>query len=119
MSSQLSAQWTEPLWGAEPRFELGPALELASALSTEPRCTLTDPRCTLLMRAQIRIQLFSLMRSWFRWILYFSSYDISLFSGHRGLPDRERGAAALPAPHAPPPRPARHQEARLSQLCPW
>jgi hypothetical protein len=30
--SQLSAQWAEPLWGAEPRFELGPALQQASAL---------------------------------------------------------------------------------------
>ncbi len=27
MSSQLSAQWAEPPWGAEPRFELGPALQ--------------------------------------------------------------------------------------------
>jgi hypothetical protein len=40
MSSQLSAQWAEPPWGAEPRFELGPALQQASALPTKPRCTL-------------------------------------------------------------------------------
>ncbi len=46
MSSQLSAQWAEPLWGAEPRFELGPAMQQANALPTEPRCTLTEPRCT-------------------------------------------------------------------------
>jgi hypothetical protein len=41
--SQLSAQWAEPPWGAEPRFELGPALQKASALPTEPRCTLFLP----------------------------------------------------------------------------
>ncbi len=46
MSSQLSAQWAEPPWGAKPRFELGPALQQASALPTYPRCTLTEPRCT-------------------------------------------------------------------------
>ena len=40
ISSQLSAQWVEPPWGAEPRFELGPALQQASALPTEPHCTL-------------------------------------------------------------------------------
>jgi hypothetical protein len=28
----------EPPWGAEPRFELGPALQQASALPTELRC---------------------------------------------------------------------------------
>jgi hypothetical protein len=39
MSSQLSAQWVEPPWGAEPRFELGPALQQASALPTEPHCS--------------------------------------------------------------------------------
>jgi hypothetical protein len=39
MPSQLSPQWAEPPWGAEPRFEFGPALQLASALPTEPRCT--------------------------------------------------------------------------------
>jgi hypothetical protein len=47
ISSQLSAQWAEPPWGAEPRFELGPALQQASALPTEPHCTLTEPHCTL------------------------------------------------------------------------
>ncbi len=30
----------EPPWGAEPRNELGPALQQASALPTELRCTL-------------------------------------------------------------------------------
>jgi hypothetical protein len=39
ISSQLSAQRAEPPWGAEPRFELGPALQQANALPTEPRCT--------------------------------------------------------------------------------
>ncbi len=34
--SQLS-----PPWGAEPGFELKPALQQASALPTEPRCTFT------------------------------------------------------------------------------
>ncbi len=47
ISSQLSAQWVEPPWGAEPRFELGPALQQASALPTEPHCTHTEPHCTL------------------------------------------------------------------------
>jgi hypothetical protein len=39
ISSQLSAQWAEPPWGAKPRFELGPALQQASAPPTEPHCT--------------------------------------------------------------------------------
>ncbi len=30
----------KPPWGAEPRFELGPAVQQASALPTELRCTL-------------------------------------------------------------------------------
>jgi len=41
ISSQLSAQWVEPPWDAEPRFELGPALQQASALPTEQHCTLS------------------------------------------------------------------------------
>ncbi len=58
------AQTEKPPWGAEPRFELGPAIQQASALSTEPRCTLkshaapfwatlhpTEQRCTLLSHA--------------------------------------------------------------------
>ncbi len=49
ISSQLSAQWVEPPWGAEPRFELGPALQQASALPSEPHCTLTEPHCTLII----------------------------------------------------------------------
>jgi hypothetical protein len=40
ISSRLSTQWAEPPWGAEPRFKLGPALQQASALPTEPHCTL-------------------------------------------------------------------------------
>jgi hypothetical protein len=35
MSSQLSAQWVDPPWGAEPRFELGPALKQASGSQHE------------------------------------------------------------------------------------
>jgi hypothetical protein len=34
ISSQLSAQWVEPPWGAEPRIELRPACLQASALPT-------------------------------------------------------------------------------------
>jgi hypothetical protein len=41
ISSQLQAQWAEPPWGSETRFELGPALQQASALPSELRCTLT------------------------------------------------------------------------------
>ncbi len=50
MSSQLSAQWAEPPWGAEKRFELGPALQQASALPTKPRLynPLTDTSYDLL-----------------------------------------------------------------------
>ncbi len=37
----------KPPWGAELRFDLGSALQQqASALPTEPRCTLIEPRCT-------------------------------------------------------------------------
>ncbi len=32
VSSQLSTQWAESPWGAVPRFEIGPALQQASAL---------------------------------------------------------------------------------------
>jgi hypothetical protein len=49
ISSQLSAQWAGPPWGVDPRFELGPALQQASALPTEPRCIL-KPCCTLRAR---------------------------------------------------------------------
>jgi hypothetical protein len=38
MSSQLSAQWAEPPWGAEPRIELGPVSQ-ASALPIGPSST--------------------------------------------------------------------------------
>jgi len=36
----LFAQREKPPWGAEPGIELGPAIQQASALPTEPRCTL-------------------------------------------------------------------------------
>jgi hypothetical protein len=32
ISSQLLAQWAEPPWGSEPRFEHGPALQQAIRL---------------------------------------------------------------------------------------
>ncbi len=41
------AQWEKPPWGAEPRIELGPALQQAGALPTELRRTLTELRRTL------------------------------------------------------------------------
>ncbi len=37
-----SAQWVKPPWGAEPGFELGPALQQADALSTDLCRTLID-----------------------------------------------------------------------------
>jgi hypothetical protein len=36
----LKAQWEDPPCGAEPRIELGPALQQADALPTEPRHTI-------------------------------------------------------------------------------
>ncbi len=51
MSSQLSAF----LWGADPRFELGPALHQSSALPTEPRYTLRPPSICSISRARILI----------------------------------------------------------------
>jgi hypothetical protein len=44
MSSLLVAQWEKPPCGAEPRIELGPALQHANMLPTEPRSTITEPR---------------------------------------------------------------------------
>ncbi len=44
----MSAQVEGLHWGAEPRFELGAALQQPEALLTEPRRTLTEPRRTLL-----------------------------------------------------------------------
>jgi hypothetical protein len=38
----------KPPWGAEPRIEIGPALQLAGALQTELRRTFTELRRTLL-----------------------------------------------------------------------
>ncbi len=48
---RLSAQWENPPCGAEPRIELGPALQQADALPTEPRHTITEPRRTILSHA--------------------------------------------------------------------
>ncbi len=36
-----------PLWGAEPRFEVGPAIQQPGTLLSEPRRTLSEPRRTL------------------------------------------------------------------------
>jgi hypothetical protein len=44
----LCAQWGKLPCGAEPRIELGPALQQADALPTEPRRTMTEPRRTIL-----------------------------------------------------------------------
>ena len=41
------AQWERPPCGAEPRIELGPALQQADALPTGPRRTITVPRRTI------------------------------------------------------------------------
>jgi hypothetical protein len=48
---RLFAQWGEPPCGAEPRIELGPALQQTDALPTEPRRTITEPRRTILSHA--------------------------------------------------------------------
>ena len=37
---RLKAQWEDPPCGAEPRIELGPALQQADGLPTEPRRTI-------------------------------------------------------------------------------
>jgi hypothetical protein len=37
---RLKAQWEDPPCDAEPRIELGPALQQADALPTEPRRTI-------------------------------------------------------------------------------
>ncbi len=42
----LKAQWEDPPCGAEPRIELGPALQQADVLPTEPRRTI-EPRRTM------------------------------------------------------------------------
>ncbi len=42
-----SARWEKPPWGAEPRIELGPALQQGKALQTELRPTLSELRRTL------------------------------------------------------------------------
>jgi hypothetical protein len=44
----LKAQWEKPPCGAELRIELGPALQQADVLPTEPRRTMTEPRRTIL-----------------------------------------------------------------------
>ncbi len=43
-----TAQWQTPPWGAESGLELGPALQRADVLPTEPRRTHSDPRRTQL-----------------------------------------------------------------------
>jgi len=45
---RLWAQWEKPPWGAEPRFELGPAIQQADALPTDLRRALTKLRRTLI-----------------------------------------------------------------------
>ncbi len=50
-SSLLRSAREKPPWGAEPRIELGPALQQADALPTELRRTLTELRGTLLSYA--------------------------------------------------------------------
>jgi hypothetical protein len=47
---RLKAQWEDPPSGAEPRIELGPALQQADALPTEPHRTITEPHRTILSR---------------------------------------------------------------------
>jgi hypothetical protein len=47
----LKAQWEDPPCGAEPRIELGPALQQADALPTEQRRTITEQRRTILSNA--------------------------------------------------------------------
>jgi hypothetical protein len=53
----LKAQWEDPPYGAEPRIELGPALQQADVLPTEPRRTIlshaapSEPRRTILSHA--------------------------------------------------------------------
>jgi hypothetical protein len=39
---RLKAQWEDPPSGAEPGIKLGPALQQADALPTEPRGTMTQ-----------------------------------------------------------------------------
>jgi hypothetical protein len=53
----LKAQWEDPPCGAEPGIELGPALQQADALPTEPRRAIlnhaapSEPRRTILSHA--------------------------------------------------------------------
>ncbi len=42
--SRTYAQWAEPPWGADLRLELGPALQQAGALPSEPGRTLKSRR---------------------------------------------------------------------------
>jgi hypothetical protein len=46
-SSMLVRSEEKAPWGAEPGFELGPAIQQASAQPDEPRCTLNEPRWSL------------------------------------------------------------------------
>jgi hypothetical protein len=67
-------------WGAEPGFELGPAIQQASALPTEPRCTLVEYSLEIMYYYQF----------------YFSRIFVLVFFSHPagiGLPvfaDRDR-----------------------------
>ncbi len=65
ISSQLSAQRAEPPWVAEPRFELGPALQQASALPTEPRCCrkLLQPTVSLKSRIHVKQRFDAVLRA--------------------------------------------------------
>jgi hypothetical protein len=42
---RLKAQWEDPPCGAKPRIELGPALQQADALPTEPRRMMKNMMC--------------------------------------------------------------------------
>ncbi len=45
---RFSDQQEKPLWGANPRIELGPAIQQADALLIEPRHTLIEPHRRLI-----------------------------------------------------------------------
>ncbi len=50
---RMYARWETPPYGAELGIELGPALQQADALPTEPRRTITEPRRTILSHAAL------------------------------------------------------------------
>jgi hypothetical protein len=54
---RLQAQWVMPPCGAEPRIELGPALQQADVLPTEPRRTIMShaaPLITLVYTVSVK-----------------------------------------------------------------